>query len=166
MIETFCLIILGYLIAVFQSSAGVFFQVGLIRLDAIPALICWYSLRQPLPLGMVAVAVLGLFVSVFSTIPMYVFPLSYVLGFLTIRYIISNVLELYPWQIYLLVGFLSLEIIVVQLAGSGNTELVWPWGLLQSGLNAISAPVFFFFFNKIDAILKKMKRKKRDITNE
>ncbi len=164
MIETLCLVILGYLAAAFQSSAGVFFQVGFIRLDAVPALICWYSLRQKVPQGVVAMVVFGLLISIFSTIPYYLFPISYVLGFLTVRYIISNVLELSKWQIYLLVGFLSMEIIVAQLAGSGSAELVWPWGLIQSALNVVTAPVFFFIFNRVEALLKRLRRDKGDIT--
>ena len=163
MIETLCLFILGYLAIVFQSSAGVFFQIGLIRLDALPALICWFSLRQKIPQGLPVVVLFGFLVSIFSTIPAYVFPLSYALGFLTVRYIVSNVLELSMWQVYLMVGFLSMEIIVVQLAVSGNPELVWPWGLCQAVLDAATAPVFMIFFNRFETVIKKIKRDKREI---
>ena len=163
MIETLCLFILGYAAAVFQSSAGVFFQIGLIRLDAVPALICCYSLRQDLPHGLMAITIFGFLVSFFSTIPAYLFPFSYVIGFLTVRYIVSNVLELVSWQVYVLTGFLSMEIIVVQLAGSGNAELVWPWGLFQALVNAATAPVFIFIWNRLEAVFRKFKRKKGDI---
>ena len=164
MIEALCLFILGYVAAVFQSGAGAFFQIGLIRLDALPALICCYSLRQGLPYGALVITVFGLIVSCFSTMPAYVFPFSYIIGFLIVRYIVSNVLELANWQTYVLVGFLSMEIIVVQLAGSGNAELVWPWGLSQAVVNVVTAPVFIFFWNRLESVFRKLKGKKREIS--
>jgi len=164
MIDALSLFFLGYVAAVVQSSAGVFFQIGLIRLDAVPALICCYSLRQDIPHGILVITFFGLLISCFSTLPAYVFPFSYVIGFLTMRYIVSNVLDLAGWQIYVLAGFLSMEIIVVQLAGSGNAELVWPWGLFQALVNVVIAPVFIFVWNRLEAVFRKLKGKKRGIS--
>ncbi len=160
MIATVSLLIAGYLAAAFQSSAGAFLQVGLIRIDAMAALLCWYGLRQEAPQGVIAVAFLGLLISAFSIIPAYVFPLSYLMGFLTVRYIVSNVLELSKWQVYLVTGFVSMEISVIQLAGSGNVDLFWPWGLLQALLNVITAPLFMFIFDRMQAVLRKLRREK------
>ncbi|RUM92576.1 MAG: hypothetical protein DSZ23_00720 [Thermodesulfatator sp.] len=165
MTDIICILVLGYLSAVFQSGAGFFLQVGYVRPDAIPALICWFSLRQELPQGIAGILLLSFIVSAFSIIPFYVFPLSYLIGYLTVRYIVSNVLEITNWQVYLLVGFVSIEIIVIQLAGSGNAELVWPWGLIQALLNMATAPLFVFFFDGFFKILKKISRQQGKISD-
>ena len=163
MYATACLFILGYMAAVLQSSAGALLQVGLVRLDALTALLCWYSLRRDALYGSVFVVVFGLLISSFSIIPAYVFPLSYLLGFLTVRYIVSNVLELSSWQVYLMTGFVSMEISVVQLAGSGSADLVWPWGVLQALVNVLTAPVLMAVFDRIEALLKKLRKEKGEI---
>ncbi len=164
MAATACLFILGYAAAVLQSSAGALLQVGLVRVDALAALLCWYSLRQDALYGAVFVVLFGLLISSFSIIPAYVFPLSYLLGFLTVRYIVSNVLELSSWQVYLMTGFVSMEISVVQLAGSGSVDLVWPWGVLQAFVNVLTAPVLMAVFGRIEALLKKLRKEKGELS--
>ncbi len=163
MAATVCLFFLGYAAAVFESSAGAFLQVGLVRLDALAALLCWFSLRQETLYGSIFILLFSLLLSTFSVLPVYVFPLSYLLGFFTVRYIAANVLELAPWQIYLITGFVSMEISVIQLVGSGNAELVWPWGLFQAVVNVFTAPVFMFIFNRVEALLRKLRKEKGEL---
>ncbi len=166
MTATLCLLMLGYAASVIECSASVFIQVGLMRLDAIPALICWYSLRQNnIPTGIVAITLLGLILSAFSTIPVYAFPVSYTVGFLTMRYIAANMIALSNWQIYLFTGFVSLEIIVLQMAASGNLELVWPWGFLQALIDVATAPFFYWIFNRILTFMEHINTKETTESN-
>ncbi len=151
-------LILIYLSLIFETTWCVFCGLSFLHLDSIPALICWYGLNEKFSRGTLGVLIAGLMASLFSSLRFFLFPFSYLTAFFTVYFIRSNVLELTRLHAYLITGFISVEILVVQLAGSGNPELLWPWGLIQAGINVAVAPVIFwlcdrglFFLNEIAA---------------
>jgi len=154
------LFLIGYAAILFQTTAGLFLQAGFVRVDMVPAIICWFSLRQESKEGVLPIALFGFLAANFSTIPEMVFPVSYLVAFSTVRYIVSNILELSDSRAYLITGFLSMEIIVIQLVGSGIPELVWPWGLIQSLFNAVIAPVVMYCCNATHSFLNGLENRR------
>ncbi len=119
-----------------------------LHIDPLPALICWLALRsEPVP-GVISVIIAGLATSLFSSLPFYLFPVSYLMAFLTVYLVRTNVLELPNTHAYLMTGFISVEILVVELSGSGNPELLWPWEIVQAVLNIAVSPLVFKICDK------------------
>lgn len=164
--ETVVFLIASYLAALYQTSIGTFLQTGYIRLDAIAAIICWYGLRRHTFEGILPVFFTGLMAAQFSVVPWFVFPFSYLVAFFTVRYIISNILEVAWIHVVLITGFISMEICVIQLVGSKNPELVWPWGVFQALLNGISAPFFLSFCNRFYSGIEKIGSRKGEVSSE
>ncbi len=145
--------VLSYLSLLLQSSWCILCNTYFVHLDPIPALICWFALNEKLLRGALTVAIFGLLASLFSCLSFFLFPLSYLTAFFTVYFIRANVLEIPNIQAYLITGFVSIEILVVQLAGSGSPELLWPWGIIQAILNIAIAPLVFGLCKKCIAIL-------------
>ena len=139
---------LVYLSLILESTWCILCNPHFLRIDTIPALICWLALKSdPLP-GAASVIVAGFLAALFSSLPFYLFPLSYLLAFFTIYLVRANVLEMPNLHAYLFTGFVSVEILVVQLSGSGNPELLWPWEMVQALLNMVFAPPVFWICDR------------------
>ncbi len=135
---------LVYLSLVLESTWCILCSSHFLHIDTIPALICWLALKsEPVP-GTVSVIVAGLIAALFSSVPFYLFPISYLMAFFTIYLVRANILEMPYLQAYFFTGFVSVEILVVQLSGSGNPELLWPWEMVQALLNMVFAPPVFW----------------------
>jgi len=145
-----------YISLIVETTWCVFCGPSLLHLDLIPALICWYALNDRLSRGALWVIGAGFLASLFSSLKFFLFPFSYLTAFLTVYFIRSNVLELTRFHAYLITAFISVEILVIQLAGSGNPELLWPWGLIQAGLNMAVAPVVFWICDRSLFILSEI----------
>ncbi len=108
--------------------------------------------------------VAGLFASLFSSLPFFLFPLSYLVAFFTVYLVRINVLEMSKFQAYLMTGFISVEIVFILLAGSGNPELLWPWEMVQAILDiAIALPTFWVCekcLRGLDEILARLRHEK------
>ena len=142
-------ILLGYSLLLIETTWGPLFQFGEVRLDGLVPLVVWYGLYHPLPGGIIPVLGLGIFCGALSGLPAGLYPLVYASGYLITRYILNHVVCITAWQQMLLVSFVSIEVMAVLLIGSGAAELMWPWGFGQTLLNGITAPFWFFVFNKI-----------------
>ena len=153
---TIVFLILLYISIVTETTWCIFCGISFLHVDSIPALICWYALNESLSRGSIGIAVAGLITSLFSSLPFFLFPFSYFVAFFTVYFIRSNVLELSNLHAYLITGFISVEILVIQLAGSGNPELLWPWGIIQSALNIAMSPVVFWICDKSLSILNEI----------
>ena len=147
---------LSYVSLLFESTWCIFCSLYFLHIDPLPALICWLSLKEDFWPGTLAVTVCGLMACLFSCLKFFLFPLAYLIGFFTVYFIRINMLELSKLQAYLITGFISIEMLVVQLAGSGSPELLWPWGLIQAVINFVIAPVVFWLCNKCLAALSNM----------
>jgi hypothetical protein len=113
------------------------------------ALVVWCGIKTPLPDGLAAILGLGLIAEAFTVTSRGLYIISFTIGYLMARYILSHVITPYLWQRMLLVAFVSTVCLAVLLTGSGDAELVWPWGILQAILNGISSPLYFILFDKI-----------------
>ncbi len=135
---------------VLETALFPFFQMGLLRIDGLCALIAWLGLRSPFsPACLGATLVVSLMACLATALPWQVVPIAYGLGALAASYLSINIMELTFIQKILMVGFVSLLANVIMLAGSGNLELVWPWGILQALLNLVTAPFFLFALDRL-----------------
>lgn len=121
----------------------------MIRPDGLMALVVWCGIKTPLPNGLAAILGLGLIAEAFTVTSRGLYIISFTTGYLMVRYILSHVITPYLWQRMFLVAFASTVCLTVLLTGSGDAELVWPWGILQAILNGILSPLYFFLFDKI-----------------
>ncbi len=144
---------LSYLSLLIESTWCVFCDLYFLHIDPLPALICWISLNEDFWPGTLAVTICGLLASLFSCLDFFLFPVAYLIGFFTVYFIRINVLELSRLQAYLITGFISIEILVIQLAGSGTPELLWPWGIIQAVLNFAIAPTAFWMCDRCLALV-------------
>ncbi len=145
-----------YLSLLLESTWCIMCSIYFLHIDPIPSLICWVALTEDIKKGVLIVILAGFLASTFSSIHFFLFPTSYLIAFLTVYFVRSNVLELSKWQAYLVTGFISVEIVVMQLAGSGSPELLWPWGLFQSGLNIAIAPLVFWLCDNVYSLLNEL----------
>jgi len=142
-------ILLGYSLLLIETTWGPVLQLGQVRLDGLVSLVAWYGLYHSLPEGIIPILILGIFCEALSGLPTGLYLLVYTSEYLTTRYILNHVVCITVWQQMLLVSFVSIEVMAVLLIGSGAAELMWPWGFGQTLLNGITAPLWFFVFDKI-----------------
>ncbi len=148
--RAFLFLLTGYLLMVSETAWGNELQVGFVRIDGLLALIVWYAIRHPVAEGIMPVCLLGFMSTPLSALPSWSFVAGYALVYLTVRYIQFHVLELLMWQQMLIVMFTSLQAVIILTIVGGDVGLVWPWGIGQAILNGITAPVWFFLFNRMD----------------
>ncbi|MEA3385576.1 MAG: hypothetical protein U9Q89_03895 [Thermodesulfobacteriota bacterium] len=146
-------IFFGYVLLLIETALGFQFQLGQIRLDGLVPLVAWYGLQYPLPGGILAVLGLGILSEQMSAMPVGLYVLAYAGEYLMIRYILNHIVCAAAWQQMMLVSFLSIEVVVVFLIGSGAAELLWPWGFAQAMLNGVLASFWFFVFNKANSFI-------------
>jgi len=153
--------ILAYIFLVLESTWCIYCNFIFLHFDPIPALISWLALRAAPFRGAISVLVAGILASLFSSLPFFLFPFSYLVAFFTIYLVRINVLEMSDFQAYLMTGFISVEIVFILLAGSGNPELLWPWEMVQAILNILIAPATFWvcekFLKGLVGILKRLR---------
>ncbi|NIA08359.1 MAG: hypothetical protein GWP10_00940 [Nitrospiraceae bacterium] len=152
-------VVLGYSLLLIETTWGPLFQLGQVRLDGLVSLVAWYGLYHPLPGGIIPVLILGILCEELSGLPAGLYPLVYVSEYLITCYILNHVVCITAWQQMLLVSFVSIEVIAVLLIGSGAADLMWPWGFGQILLNSITAPLWFFVFDKIRSIYTEKDKK-------
>jgi len=116
-------------------------------------LVAWYGLQHPLPGGILAVLGLGILSEQMSAMPDGLYVLAYAGEYLMVRYILNHIVFTAAWQKMMLVSFLSIEVVAVLLIGSSAAELLWPWGFAQALLNGITAPFWFFVFDKTNSFI-------------
>ncbi len=156
-------ILLGYTLALIETTWGPLLQFEQVRLDGLVSLVVWYGLDHPLPGGIIPVLILGFLCEQLSGLPAGLYPLVYVSGYLITRYILNHVVCVTIWQQMLLVSFVSIEVIAVLLVGSGAVELIWPCGIGQILLNSIMAPLWFSVFDRIRSIYSEKDRKGSEV---
>ncbi|MGQ9500172.1 MAG: hypothetical protein ACUVQ6_07480 [Dissulfurimicrobium sp.] len=145
----FIIIFTGYLLILTETTLWPISLTGLIRPDGLMALVVWCGIKTPLPDGLTAILGLGLIAEAFTITSKGLYMISFTIGYLMVRYILSHVITPYLWQRMLLVSFVSTICLAVLLTGSGNTDLIWPWGIAQAILNGVSSPLYFLLFDKI-----------------
>lgn len=147
--NTFIVILTGYLLILIETTLWPISLTGLIRPDGLIALVVWCGIKAPLPNGLTAILGLGLIAEAFTVISKGLYIISFTIGYLMVRYILNHVITPYLWQRMLLVTFISIVCLAVLLTGSGNAELIWPWGILQAVLNGMLSPLYLLLFDKI-----------------
>lgn len=120
---------------------------GYLTIDTITPFLVWWAIRTPMPMGLVATVAAGIIAEILSSIPTGLFIFAWSTGYLSTRYMAGHMAEPEIWQQTFMVAFVSMEITVILQTGSSAIELVWPWGILQALLNAMTAPIFFSIFN-------------------
>ena len=146
-------IFFGYVLLLIETAWGFLLQFGQTRLDGLVPLVAWYGLQHPLPGGILAVLGLGILSEQMSAMPTGLYALAYAGEYLMIRYILNHIVCAAVWQQIMLVSFLSIEVMAVLLIGSGGAELLWPWGFAQALLNGITAPLWFYAFDKANSVI-------------
>ena len=157
-------IILVYISLLLESTWCIHCNSLFLHIDPAPPLVCWLALRTDPFRGGISVLVAGLLASLFSSLPFFLFPLAYLVAFFTVYLVRINVLEMSKFRAYLMTGFISVEIVFILLAGSGNPELLWPWEMVQAILNIAIAPPTFWVCEKclrrFDEILARLRHEK------
>ena len=144
--EILFFIITGYVLLVMESSLGITGSHG-IRLDGLFSLLVWFGVRTGMPQGLTATIVLGAMAEGLTALPPGIYIGAYVLAYLMVRYIVSNLMDTTLLHKVLLVLFVSMNGMVIIFAGGGRMDLVWPLGVEQTVLNGITAPFFLILFD-------------------
>ncbi len=140
-------LVLGYVLLVIESAAGGAGTFHGIRVTGVFALIVWFGVKVPIPEGLTAVLVLGVMAEGMTALQPGLYIGAYALAYLMVRYVVSHLMYTSMLHKILLVFFVSMNGTVVLLAGGGHVDMVWPWGVLQTGLNGISALLFLALFD-------------------
>ena len=142
-------LLLSYLSLIINTVSQFPDRLSFLHIDLLPALLNWYALNEQTFKGSFFVLLVAAISSLFSVLPVWSFFTGYLIAFLIIRYICSNVLELSLLHIHLLTFFLSIEILVIEMIFTGTPELLWPFGMAQAFLNLLLSPFLFFIANLI-----------------
>ncbi len=146
----------GYLAILLETTWGHAVQVGSVRLDGLCDLVIWYSLGSSMPGGLLATLGLGVMAEPFSSLPGGLYIIAFSSAYLLVRYIHNHLFYPPLWQQVLLAGFTSMGMETVLLLGSGATDLLWPWGLVQSVLNGLTYPVWSRLFQSTEEALARL----------
>ncbi len=144
--EILFFLITGYVLLVLESTLGVIGPHGM-RMDGLFALLVWFAVRVGMPEGLTATLLLGAMAEGLTSLPPGIYVGAFVLAYLMIRYIVSNLM--YTTMLYkiLLVMFVSMNGMVIIFAGGRRMDMVWPLGVAQTVLNGLTAPLFIMFFD-------------------
>ncbi|NDY43527.1 hypothetical protein G3N55_11845 [Dissulfurirhabdus thermomarina] len=151
--DVFFILAAGFVLLVLETALGRVFQAGMIRLDGVVPMVIWHGLRRPLPAGLIPVLALALLAGVFSNVATGLFFVAYAAGYLLVRYLQGQVLCPAAWQQALLAGFVGLAVALVLFAGDGVTDLFWPWGVGQAVVWGVTAPAWFWLFDRAESWL-------------
>ncbi len=142
-------LLLSYLSLLLNTTSQFPERLSFLHIDLLPALLNWYALNEQTFKGSFLILLVAAISSLFSVLPFWSFFISYLIAFLIIRYICSNVLELSWLHIHLLTLFTSIEILVIEMIFTGTPELLWPYGMAQAFFNLLLSPFLFFIANTI-----------------
>ncbi len=146
-------ILLGYILLLFECTIGSCIQYGPIRLDGLIPLVVWYGFHEKLPDGLITILLLGLLADTFTCAPLGLFVSALCVGYLLALYISSQIQYPNWWQQSLLVWFISAAIIVILMVGTKATGLIWPFGLLSALVVGCLSPIWFAFFDWLYSVL-------------
>ncbi|MGB9711866.1 MAG: hypothetical protein ACP5J5_06705 [Dissulfurimicrobium sp.] len=142
----------GYILILTETVVWPSLFTGIIRPDGLFALVVWCGIEIPPSRGLIAMFGLGLTAEAFTIMSKGLYLISFTIGYIIIRYILKHIIAPHLWERGVLVAFISAICLTVLLTGSGNAGLFWPWGILQSILNGVLSPAYFFLFEKISAL--------------
>ncbi|MEF3167772.1 MAG: hypothetical protein K6360_00320 [Deltaproteobacteria bacterium] len=144
-------LITGLIFLLVETTWGCLFEYGTLRFQGIAALVVWYGARVTFLKGISPVLALGVLASAFTVLPAWIYVSHVAAGYVIVRYIVRNVILGMLWQWMLLVFFVAAAMIVFLMTASGVLDFVWPWGILQAGLDALLCPIMFFVLDRLDA---------------
>ena len=126
-----------------------------VRLDFFLPALSWYALNdRNNPFGFTVVAGVGLFCDFLSGNPVGLYTVTVVIIYALIKYVILHAsMELW-WQRYILVLLSSFVFNAILRTFTGYIETVWPWGALQSVIDALSSLVIFPMFSEVIPVLE------------
>jgi rod shape-determining protein MreD len=137
----------SFLLMLLQITFFTGIKAGYIVVDFLTPFIVWWSLRTPLPEGILTVLAAGILADTLSALPPGLFIFAWSLGYLTTRYIARHLNGTTMWHNMFITGFVTMETVVILQVGSQAIDLVWPWGIGQALLNSVLTSLFFRFFD-------------------
>jgi hypothetical protein len=142
-------IITAFTLILLQQTffAGIGFHY--ITIDPLTLFIIWWSIKHPLPEGIIEILGAAVLAEILSSLPAGMIIFSWTAGYLTARYIIRHFGENEKWHHIFIAGFVTMEMTVILQTGSNAMELVWPWGIGQAIINSVLAPLFFWCFDML-----------------
>ncbi len=144
-------LIIGVILLLVETTWGGLFEYGTLRFQGIAALVVWYGARVTFLQGISPVLALGVLACAFTVLPAWIIVSHVIVGYVIVRYVVRNVMLGMLWQWMLLVFFVASAMIVFIMTASGVPDFVWPWGILQAGLDALLCPIIFFLLDHLDA---------------
>ena len=127
-----------------------------VRLDFFMPALAWYALNdRNSPSSVLVVAVTGLFYDLLSGNPMGLYTVTVVLIYALMKYVIVHATMEFWWQRYFLALLSSFVFNAILRTFSGYIETVWPWGALQSVVDALSSLMIFPMFSGVLPVMEK-----------
>lgn len=151
--DTLFFLLLGYALLIMESALGNMASVWSMRVDGIFTLIVWFGVRVPMPEGFTPVLILGVMAEGLTALHPGLYVGSYILAYLMVRYVVNHLMYTSILHKVLLVLFVGMNSTVIILAGSGNVEMVWPWGAAQTMFDGMCAILFFPFFDWLHQLI-------------
>ncbi len=148
--QALLVLVLGYVILLFDVTIFAAMQISYFRIEGILPLVIWYSFRQRSLESIVVVILLALIAGTFTYASTGIWIISLCIGYILSCYIYNQIDNLTWYQDILLFWFLNTVMIVILMFGTDSTDLVWPYGVIEALLLSILTPFWFYIFELLN----------------
>jgi len=156
--EFFLVILLGYIILLLDVTIFAAMQFSYLRIDGIMPLVIWYGFKRKSIEPILVVIILALIAGTFTYASTGIWIVSLCIGYLLSCYIYNQLDNLLWYQNILFFWFLITVMVVILMFGTDSTDLIWPYGIIESFILALLTPIWFYIFDLVSEFLFPQKR--------